>query len=226
MNEMIAVNDIYASIQGEGSMAGIPMVILRLQGCDVGCPWCDTKETWAVAAPGQEPTKAGHLEPILGKSALWTRISVDKLVDYIDVNFHAIKWVMLTGGEPAMQELKPLVEALHAIGRKVAIETSGTELGHIDAGCDWVCISPKIRQPKPILPKAIEQADEIKTVIGKTDDIYLLEEFLAKWKPKPGCIISLQPVSQSRPATELCIKHATLKNWRVSLQMHKYLDLP
>lgn len=218
-----AVNDLYTSIQGEGALAGTPMIILRLQGCNVGCPWCDTKETWDATTPSHNSLG----QAMLGKNGFWARVSADKIIEHIAVKLPGkFTWVLITGGEPTLQTLKPLVDALQEYGLKVALETSGTARGSIYAGCDWVCVSPKLHQPLPIIPEVIAQADEIKTVIGKMEDIYILEERLKEWPRKPGCIISLQPVSLSKKATELCRQQVILHGWRLSLQLHRYLDIP
>jgi 7-carboxy-7-deazaguanine synthase len=135
---------------------------------------------------------------------------------------------MVTGGEPAEQDLEYLVACLHAASFKVAIETSGTATGHLGASFDWVCVSPKIDMPggKPILKTAIESADEIKHVVGKQEDIDRLDRLIASVSLAPHVQICLQPVSQSPKATELCYRTCLERGWRLSLQMHKYLDKP
>lgn len=219
----LIVNDVYSSIQGEGCLAGTPMVILRLHGCGVGCPWCDTKETWEIDPDYRKST----IFEASGQNAYYSEQNAVDIALYIFDHFPGIEWVLLTGGEPADRPLTELVSRLHGIGKKVAIETSGTALGHVAAGIDWVCVSPKINQPggRVIIPAAVMEADEIKMVIGKQSDIEKLDMFLRLNMLKEGCTICLQPVSQSKRATDLCIQTVMERGWRLSLQTHKYISL-
>jgi 7-carboxy-7-deazaguanine synthase len=219
---MYPVNNIYPCVQGEGCQTGMPMVMLRLHGCAVGCPWCDTKETWAV-----DPAfEVNNFPDILGATPYYTKKGQSEIVAYIKSQY-SLRWVLISGGEPAQYDLKPLVTALHDGGYDVAIETSGTQLGHIGAGFDWVCVSPKFDMPGgfSVLPEACKAADEIKQVIGKQSDIDRLLLFLKQTSLKRGCQICLQPVSQSARATKLCINTIQKYNWRLSVQVHKYLNI-
>lgn len=215
------VNDLYLAIQGEGSLTGVPMVILRLHGCEVGCPWCDTKETWELDPRHEVPT----LGEALGANPRYTWKSAGEIAGFIQSEHPHTIWVLLTGGEPARYPLAPLVQALHAQRRKVALETSGTELGHLDAGLDWITVSPKIEMPggRKILPQAVQSAHEIKFPVGRQRDIDRLDALLVAIPPRPDTIISLQPISLNEKATELCLKTVKERNWRLSLQIHKYL---
>jgi 7-carboxy-7-deazaguanine synthase len=118
-----------------------------------------------------------------------------------------------------------LVAAIQQTGRKVALETSGTEVGHVDAGIDWVCVSPKIGMPggKVVLPAALAVADEIKHVVGRERDIEQLDGLLTAVALKPDVQICLQPVSVSPKATALCLETVQQRGWRLSVQMHKYI---
>jgi 7-carboxy-7-deazaguanine synthase len=138
------------------------------------------------------------------------------------------EWVMLSGGEPAEQELKPLVRALHDAGLKVALETSATAGGHLGTDIDWVCVSPKIDMPggRDILPEVVHQADEIKYVVGNPAHIKQLDQLLTHYDLPAGIEICLQPMSQSVNATALCVETVQRRGWRLSVQMHKYLNLP
>lgn len=216
------INDVYLSVQGEGVLTGVPMVILRLHGCAVGCPWCDTKETWDM----EEEQHQDDLRDALGANAKWSRLSADAIAQYISKT-HRAPYVLLTGGEPAQYDLAPLVKTLQAQGYKVAIETSGTERGHIGAGFDHVCVSPKMDMPggKLILPDALAVADEIKQVIALEKDVYRLEGLLSTVRLKKDTTICLQPVSQSKKATDICLRVCQERGWRLSLQMHKYLSI-
>lgn len=230
---MYKVNDIYPTVQGEGCQTGVAMILLRLHGCGVGCPWCDTKETWAV----DEQNRRTSLHDALGVSPLWVELSGSEIAAYIrrvyGRNAQGEKtgpqWVLLTGGEPADQDLQGLVVALHDAGYKVAIETSGTANGHTKAGADWVCVSPKIGMPggRAILPEVVAAADEIKMVVGKAADLEKLEELLSSCNVnQERTAICLQPLSLSEKATALCIVTVQRRGWRLSIQTHKFLNLP
>ena len=224
MSTRYPVNDCYVCVQGEGVQTGVAMVLLRLHGCDVGCPWCDTKHTWTFEAQNEVPT----LDEALGENTRYVVESATQIADYLISKRHGPKWVLVTGGEPAQYPLKELVEALHAHGYKVALETSGTETGHLGAGFDWVCVSPKINMPggKTIKPEALEIADEIKHVVGIQRDIDNLDELLSDIALKDSVQICLQPVSLSQKATQLCIETVQRRGWRLSVQMHKYINQP
>ncbi|MHB8748173.1 MAG: 7-carboxy-7-deazaguanine synthase QueE [Aggregatilineales bacterium] len=218
------VNDCYPAIQGEGAQTGVAMALLRLHGCAVGCPWCDTAETWAFDPLEEHAT----IEAALGANPRYAYADADTIAAYIHAHCPGPRWLLLTGGEPARYPLRPLVNALHGAGYKVALETSGTELGHIEAGCDWVCVSPKIDMPggKKVLPEAVAVADEIKHVVGRPRDIEKLDELLEHVALKPNATICLQPVSQNQKATALCIETVIARGWRLSVQMHKYIGQP
>lgn len=196
------INTIYQAIQGEGCQTGTPMVLVRLQGCTVGCPWCDSKQTW----------DHGGREVELG----------DLITEIKDIS--PTGWVLVTGGEPAEQDLGPLIDALYDEGYKIALETSGTADGCLGASFDWVCVSPK--PYKPMLPGMLALADEVKYIVGKPADIEDLDILLDDNQLKPGCQICLQPISQSTKATQLCIDTVQERKWRLSVQVHKYLNLP
>jgi 7-carboxy-7-deazaguanine synthase len=218
------VNDMYTAIQGEGVQTGVAMVLLRLHGCAVGCPWCDTRETWDFV-PDNE---TGSLAAALGANPRYAYLTAPEIANYIQHQYPGPRWVLLTGGEPAQYDLAPLVTALHAAGYQVALETSGTALGHAHAALDWVCVSPKIDMPGglAIQMAALTTADEIKHVVGTQRDIDRLDALLAAADLKPGVQICLQPVSQSAKATQLCIETVQRRGWRLSVQTHKYLHLP
>ena len=218
------VNDVYASIQGEGALTGVPMVVLRLHGCGVGCPWCDTKETWKFEAGNERM----GLAEVLGANPRFIGLEDTAIAAYIADSFPTIEWVLVTGGEPADTYLGKLVEALRDKGLKAALETSGTATGHIGAGFDWVTVSPKFGMPgrRVVLPIAAEDANEIKQVVGRQEDIDLLDRYLETLSWNPNRVVALQPVSQSKKATALCMETAMQrKGWRLSVQVHKYLDV-
>src|SRR5258708_34472275 len=122
---MYPVNDCYTCVQGEGVQTGVAMVLLRLHGCDVGCPWCDTSETWHF----DQANERTQIREVLGTTPCYAFTSARDIADYIRANHPRPKWGLVTGGEPAQYPLKSLAEVLHGQGYKVALETSGTETG-------------------------------------------------------------------------------------------------
>ena len=246
---MIDVNTVYASIQGEGALSGTPMIVLRLMGCGVGCRFCDTKETWNKSdAHFVEGDPLDAFDAIRSdtrphgpshRSFAYARFDPNVIAGIIRSTWPAISWVLVTGGEPAEQPVVLLADALHDVFKKVAIETSGTALGHVDTSVsaefvstpfDWVCLSPKIDNPagRTVYRECVRTADEIKFVIGKVDDVVVASRFLAQHEHdvRDDVQISVQPMSQSPSATKLCIDAAMMYDWRLSLQMHKYLGIP
>jgi 7-carboxy-7-deazaguanine synthase len=218
---MLAVNDVYRTIQGEGCMTGTPMVLVRLQGCGVGCPFCDTKETWDRAASYRVP----YLENALGTGPHWCELSEIALAQAVSERRQGCQWALITGGEPADQPLAPLVQALHDVGMRVALETSGTATGHLLAPFDWVCVSPKIAMPggKTVLRHACQSADELKMVIGKEEDLRTLKALLHDIDYHGQ--VCLQPMSASERATELCVAECIRTGWRLSVQTHKVINV-
>ena len=216
------LNDIYPTIQGEGAYSGTPMVVVRLQGCGVGCPFCDTKETWDND-PGHRVGSFGEAQ---GTSPVWTEQPPEEIARLARQTGPTINWALVTGGEPAEQDLEPLVRALHKERFLAALETSGTALGHAVALFDWVTVSPKFDMPggKIVDKRAVAVADEIKQVVATQADIDRLSEFLSSVQLKPGVIVSLQPVSMQRKATFMCVDACIQRGWRLSLQLHKYID--
>lgn len=219
------VNNIYPTIQGEGCQTGVPMVLVRLHGCAVGCPWCDTKETWHV----QDVCRRDTIAEALGQNPLWAEATGEQISDFCD-RFVGPKWALVTGGEPADYDLADLVEWLHARGYRAALETSGTALGHRNAGFDWVCVSPKIGMPggKPVLNEAFAWCDEIKHVVGTPADVDQLDQLLSTISKghMADIQVCLQPVSASKKATDLCMETAMKRGWRLSIQTHKLLAIP
>jgi len=220
------VNDIYPCIQGEGSQTGLAMIMLRLQGCGVGCPWCDTKETWAF---GDRRTRRDTIEEVLGTNPLWCDVEADEIALYVSdlTREGGPQWILISGGEPAVNNLAPLVRELQVHRYKVALETSGTALGHVGAGFDWITVSPKLNMPGglTVKPRAMSEANEIKFPVGKEQDIQNLIGLMQKGFIREGTAICLQPISLSPTATKLCEEMARQHGWRLSVQVHKLLQL-
>jgi 7-carboxy-7-deazaguanine synthase len=227
------LNDMYVSVQGEGCLTGMPMVVVRMMGCPVGCAFCDTKETWT--ALDEHRRQFVDFDVWKGATPEWTRTTAQQIARKArEIAGEWVNWIMLTGGEPAMQRLAALVAAFHAEQFSVALETSGTGDGHIGAGFDWVTVSPKIGMPggRAIIAAALAPAHEIKFVIGKDTDVLKMGDFYHQYAdiigsehpavPAEKCV---QPISQSAKATELCVKLALEKGYRLSIQVHKYVGL-
>lgn len=220
-----AVNDLYHAIQGEGGLAGTPMLLLRLHGCAVGCPWCDTKETW-TPDPAQ---RVATLAEATRTPGAWVQMIDHEIVREIEALTVAEQWVMLTGGEPAEQPINPLIRQIREAGYRVNLETSGTADGHLGdkAGIpDWITVSPKLNMPgaKELLPAVLDTAHEIKMVVGRERDLEALTSLLAVLK-KPPLRVSVQPVAGSERAIRLCTEACRLHGWNLSLQQHKLINL-
>lgn len=224
MTEQLAVNEVFDTMQGEAMHTGTPATFVRLQGCAVGCPWCDTKHTWDT-----DPAHAVSTEAMLAKQAdapTYALLDVDDLVDLVAAR--TPKAVVITGGEPCASDLVRLTTGLFAKKRLVQVETSGTQPVRV-ARSAWVTLSPKVGMPGgfKVLPEAVRRADEIKWPVGKPADVDALRGFLREHKSAAGYDqpVWLQPLSRSPKATELCIAAATEHGWRVSVQVHALLGV-
>lgn len=190
----------FYTLQGEGKFTGTPAYFIRLGGCDVGCVWCDVKESWDAAA---------H-----------PHMTVDELI--AEVNQYPGTLVVITGGEPAMYDLTALVDALKANGKYVAIETSGAHplVGNVD----WYTFSPK--KFKAPVAEAYEKASELKVVIFHPSDFAWAEEHAGNVSAE--CRLYLQPEwsKQERLLPQLIDYVKNHPKWTVSLQTHKYLQIP
>jgi 7-carboxy-7-deazaguanine synthase len=215
----LPVNELFQTIQGEATHAGRPSVFLRLQGCPVGCPWCDTRHTWVVD-PVMETDDWAEVTALKGESSpTWALVPVETLISLI-AKLRA-NHVVLTGGEPCMYDLRPLSAGLIDAGRTVQVETSGTHLIQVDQRA-WVTVSPKVHMPGGLVvgDDALARADEIKMPIGKPSDLVTLFALLDRGAHRPDVPIWLQPLSLSRKATDLCREAAIANNFRISLQLH------
>jgi len=217
------INELFETIQGEGSFTGQPSIFIRLQGCPVGCSWCDTKHTWEVAL-SDEVTK----EVMLAKSqetSQWARLSVEQILALITERGYKAKHIVITGGEPCMVDLTPLCNAFDALGYSSQVETSGTFEINVSDKC-WVTVSPKInmRGGYAIINSAMLRADEIKHPIATEQHVDDLKALLAEHNIVKTPVY-LQPISQKNRATELAIETCIANNWRLSVQVHKYLGI-
>jgi len=199
LGEMLPLMEEFYTIQGEGFHKGTAAYFIRVGGCDVGCHWCDVKESWDANI--HPPTSADAIAQNAAK--------------YSDT-------IVVTGGEPLMWDMKPLTRKLKALGLTTHIETSGAY--ELSGDWDWICLSPK----KRMLPtaKVLEKANELKVIIFNKSDFEFAEKHAAQ--VNKNCILYLQPEWSVRDKIVPLIVDYVMKNpqWKVSLQTHKYLNIP
>ena len=197
--EMLPLMESFYTIQGEGFHKGAAAYFIRLGGCDVGCHWCDVKESW---------------DALLHPPTLTTEI-VENTKQFSDT-------VVVTGGEPLMWDMSILTKLLKEKNKSVHIETSGAY--DLSGNWDWICLSPKKRK----LPKneIYQVADELKMIIYNKSDFEFAEREAAKVNQK--CVLFLQPEWSKRDLVMPLIVDYVMQNpkWKVSLQTHKYLNIP
>ncbi len=193
------MEDIY-TIQGEGAFQGCAAYFIRLGGCDVGCVWCDVKESWDASR-----------HPLVPVAAMAERARAS-----------GATIAVVTGGEPAMHPLEHLTAALQRAGLRTHIETSGA--WPLTGTWDWICLSPK--KFKAPLPDVVTRADELKVIVYNKSDFAWAEQYARQ--VKPACRLYLQPewsrAQQMLPQIITYIKHHP--QWRISLQIHKYMNIP
>lgn len=199
-NKFYPLYEIIYTIQGEGFFAGTPAVFVRLGGCDVGCHWCDIKNSWDKNLYPQKSTK--------------------EIIN--EIKKFNTKTVVITGGEPLIYELSDLTCFLKNEGYKIHLETSGAY--PLSGTFDWVCFSPKkFKKPDNNFGK---NANELKVVIYNKTDFAWAEEI--KKTVNSECKLYLQPEWGKREKNNKLIIEYIKKNteWKISLQTHKYLDIP
>lgn len=190
----------FYTVQGEGYFQGRAAYFVRLGGCDVGCHWCDVKESWDATA-----------HPL---------VSVPEITALAAAN--PSKIVVVTGGEPLMYDLAELTHSLHQAGLKTHIETSGAY--PVTGNWDWICFSPK--KFKSPVAEIYSKADELKIIIYNASDFQWAEGFADKVRPE--CKLYLQPEwSRQKQMLPQIVEY--VKNnpkWEISLQIHKFMDIP
>ncbi len=217
------INELFETIQGEGSFTGQPSIFLRLQGCPVGCSWCDTKHTWGVNDTLLIPSTDMLAKP--NEDDRWANVSVDEILEIFTAQGFQAKHIVITGGEPCMVDLRPLCDALEAEGFSCQVETSGTFEILVSERC-WVTVSPKVNMKGgyEILTSAMQRANEIKHPVATEQHVDDLKALLVKHSIEDTPVY-LQPISQKDRATKLAIETCIENNWRLSVQVHKYIGI-
>jgi 7-carboxy-7-deazaguanine synthase len=196
----LPVMEHFYTLQGEGKHSGRAAYFIRLAGCDVGCVWCDVKESWDIS-----PSQYLTIENIIAAVAQTTT-----------------DFVVITGGEPTMHNLHELTDALHAKGYEIAIETAGVH--PLQGQIDWYCFSPK--KFKAPIAEAYALAQELKVVIAHPSDFEWAEQHAAK--VSAACVLYLQTEWEKQDRfLPLIIDYIKRnKKWKISLQTHKYMQIP
>lgn len=217
------INEIFETLQGEGSFTGQPSIFIRLQGCPVGCSWCDTKHTWEVS----QAKKVAPKDIIVKteESETWGNFTVGQLKKVFLAKGYQAKHIVITGGEPCMYDLTPLCIFFESNGYSCQIETSGTFEIKVSDEC-WVTVSPKVNMKGgyKVLRTALLRANEIKHPVATEQHVDDLKTLLNvhEISNKP---IYIQPISQKKRATDLAIQSCIENNWRLSVQVHKYIGI-
>ena len=218
------INEIFETIQGEGQYTGTPSLFVRLQGCPVGCSWCDTKQTWEQDEQDKVPVELMIAKT--GDDPKWSTMTAQQVLDLFIQQGYRAKHVVITGGEPCMFDLMPLCELLHSQGYSTQIETSGTfEIQAPEA--TWVTVSPKVNMKGgyEILASCMARANEVKHPVARELHVEELKALLASKPISDNTLVYLQPISQKTSATKLAIDTCIQNNWRLSIQTHKYLGI-
>ncbi|VFP80222.1 7-carboxy-7-deazaguanine synthase QueE [Candidatus Erwinia haradaeae] len=218
------INQIFQTLQGEGFYTGVPAIFIRFQGCPIGCSWCDTKYTWDKIA-NQEML----LQEIMNKKKEndhWALTNEKKILNVITNFGWKAQHIVITGGEPCLHDLRPLTIILQTAGFTCQIETSGA-YPILCTAETWVTVSPKIKIHKTLntIHQALIRADEIKYPVARKRDITTLITYLDTLCDQKKRVISLQPINHMTHAIKLCIATCISRNWRLSLQIHKYLNI-
>jgi organic radical activating enzyme len=199
-DKVLPVMEHFYTLQGEGFHQGRAAYFIRLGGCDVGCVWCDVKDSWDA---DKHP-----------------KYTIEQLVT--EVKKTATKLVVITGGEPLMHQLDELTKALQSAGLETNIETSGAH--PLSGHWNWICLSPKkFKEP---LPGILPHANELKVVIFNKSDFEWAEKYAAQ--VSPSCKLFLQPEwDKAALVTPLIIDYIKAHpQWELSLQVHKYINVP
>ncbi len=196
---MLPLMERFYTIQGEGYHKGTAAYFIRVGGCDVGCHWCDVKESW--------------------DANLHTPMTIENLTQ---AAAQKSKIIVITGGEPLMYNMDPLTEMLQSNGMQTHIETSGAY--RLSGSWDWICLSPKKMKMPTELVYGV--ANELKIIVFNKDDFRFAEQQASK--VNKDCLLYLQPEWSNRDKMMPFIVDYVKQNprWKVSLQTHKYLNIP
>lgn len=197
---MLAINEEFLSYQGEGTKTGVRMYFVRLQGCAVGCHFCDTKYTW------KKEQATTNEEDIVQRA-----------------KDSGARWVCITGGEPLEQNIETLVALLHKAGLEVQIETSGMYFSKVLSEIDHVVVSPKeLFSKKELNEDVLNFADEIKCVVTKKEDI---DHYLKQYDGCKFAELIFQCVDNSNILAEVIMNRKDVGNWRLMVQQQKVLEI-
>ena len=196
--QILPLMETFKTIQGEGYHTGKVAHFIRIGGCDIGCHWCDIKESW--------------------NSELYPWVKIVRIIESIN---NSTEIVVISGGEPLMWNMAPLTYQLRQKNKKIHLETSGAY--QLSGDWDWICLSPK--KNKRQHPNLFKRANELKVVIYNKDDLKFAKQNAKHVKKE--CILFLQPEWSNKEKVMPIISNFVLKNpnWRISLQMHKYLGV-
>ncbi len=200
ITQQYPVMEMFYSLQGEGYHQGKAAYFIRLAGCDVGCVWCDVKDSWDASK-----------HPVL---------SIEEIVN--SALQHPGRLAIVTGGEPLLHNLYPLTAALKAAGFETNIETSGSS--PMSGNWDWVCLSPK--KFKAPLPENLPLASELKVVVFNNSDFEWAETYAKQ--VSAHCKLYLQPEWDKQvQITPVVIEYIKANpKWELSAQLHKYIQVP
>lgn len=211
--QVLPVMESFYTLQGEGYHQGRAAYFIRLGGCDVGCVWCDVKESWDA-----EKHPRFSVDEIVEKLKEEAKTQIPNSKSQIPT----LPLVVITGGEPLIHNLTELTKTIHAAGFETNIETSGAY--PLSGEWDWICLSPK--KFKAPLPEVVPYASELKVVIFNKSDFAWAEEYAAF--VSPTCKLYLQPEwDKAAQMTPLIIDYIKANpQWELSLQLHKYINVP
>ena len=201
-SQRLPVVETFHSLQGEGHHAGRSAFFIRLAGCTVGCPWCDTKHSWPAQGHPEQP--------------------VDALADAAQMAAEAgASFVVITGGEPLHHDLQPLTQSLDArCSLPLHLETSGVD--PLSGRFDWITLSPK--RHKPPLQGVLDRMQELKVVVHAPEDLHFADAMAQAGQEE--ALHYLQPGWDSPEGQQLAIEHVRHNPaWRLSLQAHKWLGV-
>ncbi len=196
----LPVMEAFYTIQGEGHFSGNSAYFIRLGGCDVGCVWCDVKDSW--------------------NADKWPKQSIEQIVS--EAKQYPTRLAVVTGGEPLMYDLSALTDALKANGLQTNVETSGAH--PLSGDWNWICFSPKkFMKPRE---EFYQVADELKVVVYNKSDFKWAEAHAAR--VNPDCLLYLQPEWDKSETVLPEIINYVKDNpqWKISLQTHKFMQIP